>query len=48
MCHKCEQLDTAINRYREFIAGGLLDPLTVERIKALIEELLERKAATPH
>jgi hypothetical protein len=48
MCEKCERLDTAINRYRRFIAGGLLDPLSTERINALIQELQERKEATQH
>jgi hypothetical protein len=44
MCEKCERLDTAISRYRRFIAGGLLEPLSTERIKALIQELQEQRS----
>ena len=43
MCDKCEQVESAITRYRQFIAGGVLDPLTTERINALIQELHRRK-----
>jgi hypothetical protein len=43
MCNKCEQVESAITRYRQFIAGGVLDPLTIERINALIQELHRRK-----
>jgi ABC-type transporter Mla maintaining outer membrane lipid asymmetry ATPase subunit MlaF len=45
MCDKCEQVESAITRYRQFIAGGVLDPLTTERINALIQELQQRKCA---
>jgi hypothetical protein len=48
MCEKCERLNTAISRYRRFIAGGVLDPLTTERIKALIHELQQRKGTMQH
>jgi hypothetical protein len=42
MCEKCEQLSAAIARYRWFVAQAL-DPLTTERINALIQELDQRK-----
>ena len=45
MCEKCERLDNTINRYRRFIAGGVLDPLSTERINVLIQELQQRKEA---
>ena len=44
MCEKCQQLQTAIMRYRKFVAQGL-DPLTIERINGLILELQQRKDA---
>jgi hypothetical protein len=44
MCEKCQHLDIEIRRYRK-LAGGGLDPLTIERINALILELQQRKAA---
>jgi hypothetical protein len=44
MCEKCEQLDVKIQRYRKFATQGL-DPLTTERINALILELERRKEA---
>jgi hypothetical protein len=44
MCDKCQQLETDIQRYRKFVAQGL-DPLTVERINELIQELQQRKEA---
>ena len=44
MCDKCQQLETDIKRYRKFVAQGL-DPLTVERINELIQELQQRKGA---
>jgi hypothetical protein len=42
MCDKCQQLEAKIHRYRKFVAQGL-DPLTVERINELIQELQQRK-----
>ncbi len=42
MCEQCEQLETAIRRYRKFVAQGL-DPLTIERINELIRELEQRR-----
>lgn len=44
MCEKCEQLAKKIVRYREFVEQAL-DPLTTERIRELITELEQRKAA---
>jgi hypothetical protein len=44
MCDKCQQLETRIDRCRKFVAQGL-DPLTVERINGLIQELQQRKEA---
>jgi hypothetical protein len=43
MCEKCNRLETTIQRYREFAQS--LDPLTVERINALILELQQRRKA---
>jgi TATA-binding protein-associated factor Taf7 len=42
MCEKCEQLSATIQRYRRLVAQAL-DPLTTERINALIQELEKRK-----
>jgi hypothetical protein len=36
---------TEYGRYRRFIAGGVLDPLSTERINVLIQELQQRKEA---
>ena len=44
MCEKCQQLKTDIERYRRIVSWGL-DPLTTERLNALIHELEQRKAA---
>jgi ABC-type transporter Mla maintaining outer membrane lipid asymmetry ATPase subunit MlaF len=46
MCEKCEQLEVDIERYRKLTTG--LDPLTIERIEALILELQKRKEAIEH
>jgi hypothetical protein len=42
MCEKCEQLEVKMHRYRRFAVEGP-DLATVERIKAMIEELNQRK-----
>jgi hypothetical protein len=47
MCEKCEDIDSRISRYRRLVAGGL-DPLTIERISVLIQELQQRKEAMQH
>jgi len=44
MCEECEQLEKQITRYRRFTEQAL-DPLTQDRIKALINELEQRKTA---
>jgi TATA-binding protein-associated factor Taf7 len=44
MCEECEQLAQQITRYRKFTQQAL-DPLTQERIKALVKELEQRKTA---
>jgi hypothetical protein len=44
VCEKCQQLETRINRRRRIVAQGL-DPLTVERINELIQELQQRRKA---
>jgi hypothetical protein len=44
MCDRCQQLETAIKRYRKFVTQGL-DPLTIERINALIKQLVAEKDA---
>jgi hypothetical protein len=44
MCEKCEQLQIRIDRCRRIVAQGL-DPLTVERINELIQELQQRRKA---
>lgn len=42
MCHKCDDLDARIRRYRTFAASGM-DKLTIERITELVHDLSERK-----
>jgi hypothetical protein len=44
MCEESEQLDNKIRRCRRLVLIGL-DPLTVERINAMIVELEAAKAA---
>jgi hypothetical protein len=44
MCDKCQQLETNIQRYRRLVAM-CLDPLTIERVNELIQELEQRKEA---
>src|ERR1700682_5198394 len=44
MCDKCPQLETDIQRYRKLLALGL-DPLTIERIDGVIQELVQPKPA---
>jgi hypothetical protein len=43
MCDKCTELDKKIEQYKE-LAARLLDPPTIEGIKKLIDEMVERKA----
>jgi ABC-type polar amino acid transport system ATPase subunit len=42
MCVECQNLQNKIMRYREMIRRAL-DPLTTERVNALIKELEQRK-----
>jgi hypothetical protein len=44
MCDKCQELESKIQRYRKFAAEGL-DPLTIERISGLIQQLEQEKRA---
>jgi hypothetical protein len=44
MCEKCAELDERIKRYRR-VSSSINDQLTIDRIKALIEELQVQKAA---
>jgi hypothetical protein len=44
MCDACKQIGIKIERYRKHIAQGL-DPLTVDRINALIQDLERTKQA---
>jgi hypothetical protein len=44
MCEKCTELDKRIERCRRGIIS-INDELTIDRIKALIEELQAQKAA---
>jgi hypothetical protein len=44
MCEKCAELDERIERYRR-VSSSINDQLTIDRIKALIEELQVQKAA---
>jgi hypothetical protein len=44
MCEQCEKLEAKLRRYRRLVTLAL-DPLTIERINALIAELeLAKKA----
>jgi len=47
MCEKCQELETTIQRYRRILTTGL-DPLTIQRINTLIDELEQRKEAIRH
>jgi hypothetical protein len=44
MCDNCVELDEKIEHY-ERIAASISDQLTIDRIKALVEELRAKKAA---
>ena len=44
MCDKCAELDEKIERYRR-VSSSINDQLTIDRLKALIEELHAQKAA---
>jgi hypothetical protein len=44
MCDKCPELDKAIERYRRVIAS-IFDPVTVDRAKELLAEVLAQKSA---
>jgi len=44
MCEKCAELDERIERYRR-VSSSINDQLTIDRIKALIEELQAQKAS---
>jgi hypothetical protein len=44
MCEKCVELDERIERCRR-VSSWVGDQLTIDRIKALIEELHDQKAA---
>ena len=43
MCDQCDQLQKKISHFREFL--GKFDPLTDDRMKAMIVELERRKDA---
>jgi hypothetical protein len=43
---KCEEIEQEIQKFRRFIESEQpLDPLTVERLKAAVEEMKTTKAA---
>jgi hypothetical protein len=42
MCDKCVELDKKIERYRR-VSASIADQITIDRIKALIEELQMQK-----
>jgi hypothetical protein len=44
MCDECTKLDKKIEHYRKILLA-IGDQLTVERIKALVEDLQAQKAA---
>ena len=44
MCDKCQELDKKIKQY-ERIAASINDQFTIDRIRALVEELRVQKAA---
>jgi hypothetical protein len=43
MCDKCAELDKKIERYRR-VSSSLADQITIDRVKALIDELQTQKA----
>jgi hypothetical protein len=47
MCDKCQRLDDKITRYQRLASTGL-DPVTIERIDRLIQELRQLKDAVMH
>jgi hypothetical protein len=47
MCDECDKLQANIERYQKIVAQGL-DPLTIERINALILQLQQRKDTLHH
>jgi hypothetical protein len=44
MCEKCVEIDEKIARYRK-LSSSVADQITIERVKALIEDLQAQKAA---
>src|ERR1700759_3363047 len=44
MCELCDELDRKIGQFRRFLAEPV-DPLTAERIKTGLEEILEQRAS---
>jgi hypothetical protein len=44
MCEQCVELDRKIEHYQSILLS-ISDQSTIDRIKALIEELREKKAA---
>ena len=44
MCDKCIQLDEKIEHY-ERLAGGIIDELTLQRLRELVREMRAHKAA---
>lgn len=44
MCEQCVEIDKTIARYRRILLS-IGDPITVDRTKQLIAELLAKKAA---
>ena len=44
MCEKCDEIDCKIERYRH-VQRTILDQITVDRAKELIDELEAQKAA---
>ena len=42
MCDKCVELDKKIERYRR-VSSSLADQITIDRVKALIDELQTQK-----
>lgn len=43
MCQKCEDLDKTIAKYRAMTRS--IEPLTADRIRTLITDLVQQKAA---
>jgi hypothetical protein len=44
MCEQCIRIDERIHRYRQ-VVRSILDPITVDRAKAMIADLETQKAA---